>query len=78
MTAFSDEDLMPFGKHKGRKLEDVPASYLLWLWDEGWHARASEPLGAYIADCLSALVKDCPDYILKHPKPQGGGRATRE
>lgn len=35
-------------------------------------------LGAYIADCLSALVKDCPDYILKHPKPQGGGRATRE
>lgn len=27
----TDDTPMPFGKHKGRRLEDVPANYLLWL-----------------------------------------------
>lgn len=31
----TDQDLMPFGKYKGEKMEDVPASYLLWLRDQG-------------------------------------------
>lgn len=26
---------MPFGKHKGEPLQDVPARYLLWLWRDG-------------------------------------------
>lgn len=30
--AYSDLDKMPFGKHAGELLQDVPASYLLWLW----------------------------------------------
>ena len=29
----TDEDLMPFGKYKGNKMANVPASYLLWLFD---------------------------------------------
>lgn len=29
----TDQDLMPFGKYKYRKMEDVPADYLLWLRD---------------------------------------------
>ena len=62
----TDDDLMPFGKHRGRRLEDVPARYLLWLWDEGWHQRTGEPLGAYLKDSLNALLGDCQDYILKH------------
>lgn len=33
--ALSDTDLMPFGKHKGTPMQDVPASYLQWLRDEG-------------------------------------------
>jgi uncharacterized protein (DUF3820 family) len=28
-----DTDLMPFGKHKGTEMANVPATYLLWLWD---------------------------------------------
>lgn len=27
-----DNDLMPFGKHKGKKLMDVPDDYLIWLY----------------------------------------------
>jgi len=30
-----DSDPMPFGKYKGTKMEDVPASYLDWLDGEG-------------------------------------------
>lgn len=29
-----DTDLMPFGKHKGEKMANVPASWLVWFWDE--------------------------------------------
>lgn len=29
--SYSDDDLMPFGKHKGEPMQDVPASYLLWF-----------------------------------------------
>jgi uncharacterized protein (DUF3820 family) len=25
---------MPFGKYKGQKLANVPAGYLLWLYDQ--------------------------------------------
>lgn len=29
-----DTDLMPFGAHKGKRMIDVPASYLLWFYEE--------------------------------------------
>lgn len=29
-----DTDLMPFGKHKGEAMANVPASYLVWFYDE--------------------------------------------
>lgn len=29
----TDNSPMPFGKYKGTKLENVPASYLIWLYD---------------------------------------------
>lgn len=32
--AFTDTDLMPFGKYKDEPLQDVPAKYLVWLWNE--------------------------------------------
>lgn len=37
MIELQDTDLMPFGKYKGVPMQDVPASYLHWLWtqDEG-------------------------------------------
>lgn len=33
--AFTDDDLMPFGKYINERLQDVPASYLSWLWFQG-------------------------------------------
>jgi len=43
MTEFkrlTDETLMPWGKHKGEMLKDVPANYLLWL--EGQNIKKTE------------------------------------
>ncbi len=31
---------MPFGKHKGKELEEIPESYLLWIYD---HANFASP-----------------------------------
>lgn len=31
----TDESIMPFGKHKGKKMIDVPDDYLFWLLQEG-------------------------------------------
>lgn len=33
--AYNDLSLMPFGKYKGEPLQDIPASYLQWLWRDG-------------------------------------------
>lgn len=35
-TPLDDSDPFPFGKHKGRPMEEVPASYLDWLRDQPW------------------------------------------
>lgn len=56
----NDQSLMPFGKYKGRKMEDVPADYLLWLRDQKCR---NQEVSDYIEENLSALCKECPDYI---------------
>jgi uncharacterized protein (DUF3820 family) len=51
---YNDESIMPFGIHKGKKLEDVPASYLVYLLDSGLKAG---PLKDYIIDNKDVLQK---------------------
>ncbi len=65
MNALTDNDLMPFGKFSKppdgpRKMEDVPASYLLWLWDEG---VTNFGVKKYIENNLETLKQECPDWI---------------
>lgn len=52
-STFTDTSLMPFGQHKGKKLIDVPASYLLYMYDKGY--VNNEALKKYIADNLTVL-----------------------
>ncbi len=56
--AFGDTDPMPFGKHKGELLQDVPPRYLQWLWGElkvdGYH-KAS--VGPVLPEHISVKVK---------------------
>ena len=48
----TDTDLMPFGKYKGKKMIDVPATYLIWFWEygNGW-----PDVRAYIKDNLCII-----------------------
>lgn len=52
MEKLTDESLMPWGKHKGEKMANVPSAYLIWLNDQPYCKGA---LKAYIVDNLDAL-----------------------
>jgi len=51
----TDESEMPWGKHKGEEMINVPASYLLWLYD---NEKCSGSVLDYIKDNLEALRKE--------------------
>uniref|UniRef100_A0A6M3LLS0 Putative quorum-sensing-regulated virulence factor n=1 Tax=viral metagenome TaxID=1070528 RepID=A0A6M3LLS0_9ZZZZ len=47
-----DDSPMPFGKYKGDKMINVPASYLLWLYNEN---KCNKNVRDYIEDNLDVL-----------------------
>lgn len=63
MSELTDTDIMPFGKYKGERMEDVPASYLHWLWTNGKKEDKQCPVAGYIRLNLHALAKEYPDGI---------------
>ena len=58
----TDLSPMPFGMHKGKPMQDVPASYLHYLWSNGVKSEKS-PLHDYIQKNLQALKQEFPDGI---------------
>ena len=67
----TDDSQMPFGQHKGRKMEDVPAQYLMYLWGENSNKfkdgkiPEDRPLFGvmeYIEDNLDVLKKEIGEY----------------
>lgn len=54
-----DSDLMPFGKYKGKEMEDVPAQYLLWLYSEGCD---NEYVIDYVEENLDVLRKELREF----------------
>jgi len=55
----NDNSIMPFGKYKGTKLINVPASYLLWLYSQ-WAETTQlddnqKELKEYIEDNMKVL-----------------------
>jgi uncharacterized protein (DUF3820 family) len=51
----TDTDLMPFGKHKGKRMIDVPASYLLWLLDALKNDTRNVEVKQYLQENKEAL-----------------------
>lgn len=58
VAEMKDSDVMPFGKHKGEKLGDIPASYLLWAYDQEWCVINFPLLAAYVAKNYKALEQE--------------------
>jgi len=53
----TDDDLMTFGKHKGRHMIDVPADYLLWILGEPWIVKWPNVLD-YIQQREESLIEE--------------------
>lgn len=66
-TTMTDETPMPFGKHKGKPMQRVPADYLLWLW-EGTNSpmlhKEKGGLANYIRTNFSAIEQEAPNVII--------------
>lgn len=57
---------MQFGKYAGYRMEDVPAQYLLWLYDQkrkNGFKDTDKELMDYIEEVHSALMTEADDYI---------------
>ena len=63
MKTLEDTDLMPFGKYKGQPMQDVPASYLHWLWTNGKQSDRQCLVADYIRRNLNVLKKEHEDGI---------------
>lgn len=64
MKILNDNDLMPFGKYKGKTMQEVPAGYLHWLWHNGMKSKAAtDSVAAYIQENMDALKDEDPDLI---------------
>ncbi len=60
------EDLspMPFGKHKGQPMQDVPVHYLHWFWHNGSISVGdSGDVHDYIKRNIHALKKENADLL---------------
>lgn len=69
METLTDTDTIWFGKHNRTPLEDVPASYLIWLWNQGLKQEVGQnskrgALARYIRDNRGALEGEAPDSIM--------------
>lgn len=54
----TDDSLMPFGKHKGIKMCNVPASYLIWLYENTNRKDLNTEIAHYIKDNLDVLKQE--------------------
>jgi uncharacterized protein (DUF3820 family) len=70
LETLKDLDVMPFGQYYNSrtKMQDVPASYMHWLWTSGLKnelkARSKQgKVARYIEANMSALKQEHPDGI---------------
>lgn len=60
--AYSDDDLMDFGRYKDERLSEVPASYFHWIHVNGVRLH-DKKLHNYIYNNLAAFKQEDPDLI---------------
>jgi uncharacterized protein (DUF3820 family) len=53
--ALTDYDRMPYGIHKNAKMANVPAEYLIWLYDND---KCSGDVKDYIIETMDVLKQE--------------------
>lgn len=69
----NDESPMPFGAHNGTPMAEVPAEYLVWVWNEGLHSASQEDtkrgtVARYIHKSAEAIEMDTDKEL--EPRPE--------
>jgi hypothetical protein len=54
---FTDQDLMPFGRHVGKPMSEVPPAYLHFLWKSGMKNDMRSSVADYIRRNLERYKK---------------------
>ena len=55
--------LIPFGKHKGENIENVPATYLDWLRDQEFVKEQHPKIWKYITDNEDVIDSEIDDEL---------------
>ena len=55
MDFLKDDSPMPYGKHKGTRMIDVPAKDLIWLYE---NQRCSAQVMRYVVDNMDVLQEE--------------------
>ncbi len=55
MAKITDDTPMPWGKHKGVKMANVPASYLLWCFENN---KCSPEVAKYINENMDVIKQE--------------------
>lgn len=62
MEKITDNSLMPYGKYKGKKMANIQASYLLWMYRNDKLFKALE---VYVEENMDALEKEEKEELYK-------------
>lgn len=62
MEKITDSSLMPYGKYKGKKMANIPASYLLWMYRND---KLFKSLEVYVEENMNALEKEEKEELSK-------------
>lgn len=57
METITDTSIMPFGKHKGERMCDIPDSYLLYIYENNM-CYSEKVVRDYIHDNLDAIKEN--------------------
>jgi uncharacterized protein (DUF3820 family) len=63
--SLTDTDKMPYGIHKDKNMEDVPADYLLYLFDSG---KCSKAVQDYVIENKEVLKKQANERLSNFKK----------
>ncbi len=63
LPVLTDLDTMPFGEHKNKPMQDVPAKYLAWIWEQPWLEKKYIKVYNYIFNNKEAIELELGEKI---------------
>ena len=65
MDEINDNYVMPFGRHNGKKIANVPAEDLMWMYEQDWLEKKWPNIHKYIEDSMDAIKHEIRQNKLK-------------